>query len=178
MLKKSVLLLLLVLLLWGCFKKENKVVQHFKQKHFTTFEISYMSGWIGQFSFLVDSDKIYISPASSGEIRYGILPDSIFNIIDSTFLMIMKDSSLRSNLIENCIDCSETAIKIVSKNDTIRIHQKGQNSAALGPLINTIELFLDSGRHRSINNYPQYLETSELLDLTWRPIQRFLEMEE
>lgn len=116
---------------------------------FTSFEISFTNGWAKSFSILVDSNKIYHSPQSKDMTYYGIMPDSIFKLFDTTFHKIKNDHRIKSQNV-NCFDCQILAIKIISKGDTIRINQKGQLDSFLNPLINSLIKFIDSHDHNML----------------------------
>src|SRR5688500_18185032 len=51
-------------------------------KSFIGLEISYSDGWGSSVSVLVDSNGMFFSPITSDSIKYGILPDSIFQIVN------------------------------------------------------------------------------------------------
>ncbi len=133
--------------------------------------MSYSSGWVGEFAFIVDSDKIFISPTIYDKIYYGIIPDSIFYQIDSIFLRIIKDSSIKSHM-ENIADCSYISIIAIANNDTIRIRQQCDVSKEFWPLIHSFETFLKKGKLKSIRNWPARLETSKIFSVTQRLTMR------
>jgi hypothetical protein len=107
----------------------------------------------------------------NNRMHYGILPDPLFCRIDSIFLRIIKDTSIKS-IEGDCIDCEEIAIKAIVKNDTFRINQKGHIHKEILPLIELIQVFLEKGKHRSIDRWPPYLETNRLI-VPIRPTIRF-----
>jgi hypothetical protein len=84
---------------------------------FKSFEISFTDGWKKSFPFLVDTNKIYFSRVRLDKTYYGILPDSIFGIIDSCFIRIHDDTAIKSNHV-NADDVSVLSVKIVTNAET------------------------------------------------------------
>lgn len=175
---KSFCLPILILIFFvGCTQHKPVTPKTNIPVNFTTFEISYHSGWIGSLSFLIDSEKVYFFRPQltiDSKILYGVIPDSIFHRIDSLILRIKNDTSLQRNKDRGCIDCSEMAAKIISKNDTLRIHQQGPFDPEYNALLNIIQSFLEHRNHKSINCL-EFWETN-LVGIS-RPTRRFLERE-
>ncbi len=119
---------------------------------FKSFEISYSAGWTKGFSLFVDSNKIYFSPEEFDKIYYGILPDTIFKLLDVAFLKILNEKTIKSK-DDGCQDCPTLAIQIISNNDTIKIHQTGAFSNILDSAINTLQKFIDGTKHASIPGF-------------------------
>jgi len=116
---------------------------------FTTFEIGYTNGWTKGFSFWVDSNKIFLSPHKFDTIKYGLLPDSLMLLIDTTLLKILSDTSIKSK-DDGCVDCSIFAMQTIIGKDTIIIHQIGNINKVFWPVIKTIERFVDSVNHATM----------------------------
>lgn len=133
--------LLLLMLGNGCTTQEVVTPPAFK-----SFEISYHGGWIGYFSLLVDSNKQYTTYCGLSNTCSGVLPDSIFNQIDETYLNILSDSSMHHKG-ERCDDCSRLALEIVRKTDTILIVQEGDLHPKFMSTIKLLQTFLNSAKH-------------------------------
>jgi hypothetical protein len=140
---KPVCFLFLAALAVGCASKRPTVPQ---RQVFNSFEISYHSGWAKGFSMIVDSNKIYLSPQRWDTAYYGILPDTLFNLLDTAYAKICIDRSIRYK-DGSCIDCSAVAVKIVANGDTTRVNQSGDMDKLFYPLINELQRFIDSGKH-------------------------------
>jgi hypothetical protein len=142
---------------------------------FKTFEISYTNGWTKGFSFIVDSNKIYFSPKKLDSMFYGILPDSIFNLIDNIFLKIKSDTTIKSK-DQGCVDCSIISIQVVAKEDTICINQTGDLDKIFLSVIRSLQTFLDNGRLQP-TRATIFLETQKsvsptptpMIDIKFRP---------
>jgi hypothetical protein len=124
---------------------------------FKSFEVSYTNGWTRGFSFIVDTNKIFFSPQRLDTIYYGILPDTICKMLDTTFLKIHNNQNIKSK-DEGCMDCSVLSIKIISNGDTTRINQIGDLDNIFYPLIKSLQTFIDSNKHQTIQAVIQ-LET-------------------
>ena len=129
--------------------------------NFTSFEISYSNGWTKGFSIFIDSNKIFFSPHQWDTVYYGTLPDTISNMIDTAFLKILNDKSIKSKN-EKCADCSILAIKIIANNDTLRIIQTNDLEKFFYPLINNLQKFIDSSKHQYIHAFIR-LETESIV---------------
>jgi hypothetical protein len=136
----------LATLIYGCSDK-TAIVKN--SPTFKSFEISYTNGWTRGFSFIVDTNKIYFSPQRWDITYYGILPDTIFKMLDTTFFKIRSDQNIKSK-DEGCVDCSVLAIKIISNGDTTRINQVGDLDNIFYPLIKSLQKFIDSSKHQTI----------------------------
>lgn len=146
--KYTVSILALCLLL-SCCDKQNKSKP--QQASFTRFEMSYTTGWVGSFTISVDSSRIYFIPGLT-ENYYGTVPDSIFSLINNSARSIKRDTSLKI-LGRSCIDCSDFCIKLIVEGDTIRIRQDGGHIKKMfWPMINSLQLFVDSAKHNSIKS--------------------------
>jgi hypothetical protein len=171
MIKQPIILFLPFIFLYGC-KVKPLLVKH--PIHFESFEITSYDGWIKRFCFRVDSNKIYMIPRSN-TMDYGLLPDSIFRMID-TLCYKMSIDSIRSNDI-GCYDCSVLYVKMINHDDTLRIKQTNRIDNFL-PLIKSLETLIDSGKHKTIHVAPEYIvdEFETFRNLYIRPTERFLEM--
>lgn len=130
-----------------------------KKVSFEYFEITYAGGLFGWLSLRVDSNKIYFSSNGHRSVKYGILPDSIFKSIDTTILLLQKDTMIKS-INEACFDCDALAINVKVGHDTIQIVQYGQISDPLMKVAKQLNSFTDSSNHNYINAY-LYLKTAE-----------------
>ena len=139
-------ILLLTTVFCRCSEKKQIVSN---SATFTSFEISYTNGWGKGFSFIFDSNKIFFSPQHWDTTYYGILPDTIFNLLDTTFLRIRNDDNIKSK-DGGCVDCSVLAIKIISGGDTTRINQTGYLDNLFSPVIKSLQRFIDSSEHNKI----------------------------
>jgi hypothetical protein len=112
---------------------------------YTTFEIGFLNSQHKGLSFWTDSNKIYFSPQAD-KVKYGLLEDSIIQLINKVVLEITSDTSIKSK--ENpCDRCSLLSLKTVVGVDTISIFQKGDIDQVFLPLIRTLEKFIDNANH-------------------------------
>jgi len=148
----------LAIFIWSCVDQTHSTNA---TTSFKTFEISYTNGWTRGFSFIVDSNKIYLSPQRFDTTYYGIIPDSVFKIIDTTFSKIRLDTNIKSK-DEGCVDCSVLAVKIVASGDTIRINQTGDLDKVFYPLIELLQSFIREGNHQTIKA-AVFLETQSVV---------------
>jgi hypothetical protein len=122
----------------------------FKNSKFESFEISYANGWTPGFSLLVDTSKGFIASTKIDSISFGVLPDKILKLIDTTLSMTKMDSTIKTK--NDCSDCSIISIKAIFKKDTIRIFQSGHDiDIRFMPLVKSLETFLDSSHHTTIS---------------------------
>jgi hypothetical protein len=128
--KNSRIYFTILIAIASCNTKQNVVKQKIS---FDKFEISYTNGWTENFSYLVDSNKIFFFPTTTG-VYYGSIPDSIFSTIDSVAYRIINDSSINFR-IHRCYDCRELAFKIIKNKDTIRLYQSWEIDSIFGKLI-------------------------------------------
>ena len=153
---KTILAGLLSLVIYGCATQPEPGTQKKadRRPQFSNFEISYRGGWSGGFCFRVDSNRIYFCPATYPNgiddiVKYGLLPDSIFQHISSIYLQMQTDSSIQSGY-NYCDDCPVAAIQAIMQQDTIRLFQVGEISTPLWKLINQLQLFIDSAAHNQV----------------------------
>ena len=146
MIRLRLLIIFLTIAFYSC---SDKTPTTNRTSTFKSFEISYTNGWTKGFSLFVDTSKIYFSPQRWDTTYYGILPDTIFKMLDTTFLKIQADKNIKSK-DEGCVDCSVLAIKIVANGDTTRIQQTGNLDNLFYPLIKTLQHFIDSNKHQKI----------------------------
>ncbi len=140
-------LLIIIISFNNCTDKSTSVNSSIA---FKSFEISYTNGWSSGFSILVDTNKIYFSPQLSDFSYYGILPDTIFDLLDTTFLKIRSDSNIKSK-DSGCVDCPSLAIQIISNDDTLRIKQTGSFDKIFYPVIKSLRNFIESSKHQKIH---------------------------
>ena len=141
-------LIFLATLIYGCSDKISIVN---RPPAFTSFEVSYTDGQAKSFSFIVDTNKIYLSPHNIDTTYYGILPDTIFAFIDRFVVKLLNDTSIQSTG-DKCYDCSVVAIQVVTKSDTIRISQANKIDQPIRNIINSLQTFIYEGRHQKINS--------------------------
>jgi hypothetical protein len=128
-------------------------------KNFTTLEISFSDGWGNASSFLIDSNKMYFSPSTLDSVRYGILPDSVFNVINTSILKIVDDTTVNSK-DDGCVDCSLLAMKAIIKGDTLKIYQVGVISNILSHISESLQTFIRKSDHSVIHSV-LFLETQK-----------------
>lgn len=146
MTRLAVISILLTVAFYSCSDKTLTVNQ---PSTFKSFEISYTDGWTKTFSFFVDANKIYFSPQRWDTTYYGILPDSLFKMLDTTFSNIRNDRTVKSK-DGGCVDCSVLAVKIIADSDTIRINQTGDLDGIFYPMVKSLQKFIDSSNHQAI----------------------------
>jgi hypothetical protein len=145
--------------MFSCSHQRERNKDVVSPKSFSTLEITFDSQVAHEsFSFVIDSNKIYISPQNE-TAYYGILPDSLYKLINSVVSEVRTNESIKSTH-DQCIDCSVLAIKIVKDNDTIKLRQSGQLSKVFYPVIDSLQSFLKTGTHEKINARIYMLETS------------------
>lgn len=134
----------------SCRDRPNSQIHEKKpQVSFKTFEISYSNGWTPGFTILIDSNKVYFSHYTLDSIFYGILPDSIFSLVDSSAIDIKKDTTIKSNKFD-CDDCATIAIRIETLSDTIKIFRAGGIHPKLSKLVATLSEFNNAIVHNQI----------------------------
>jgi hypothetical protein len=155
---------LIVALLFSCSDKPKPGYP----KNFVSLEISYTDGWTTAISFLVDSNGVFFSPATSDSIKYGIMPDSTFDIINISLGKIENDSTVTSR-DDGCVDCSVLAMKAIFKTDTLTIRQVGEISPPLWTLVQTLKDFVGKSRH-SLTHSVLFLETEKAVSPPLLPL--------
>jgi hypothetical protein len=156
MAKFTIGLICLTRLISTCSEKKES---HKNTMKFKSFEIGYTNGWTHEFSFWMDSNKIFLSPQKFDTIKYGILPDSISRLIDTTLLKIISDTTVKSK-DDGCEDCAIIALQAIIGTDTISIHQIGDIDKRLWPVIRTLQYFVDSNNHPTMHAI-LFLETQK-----------------
>jgi hypothetical protein len=119
------------------------------QKGFKTFEMAYTNGWTKSFELLVDSNKIYFIP-DGFKIKYGILPDSVFDKVNALCQKLKSTQSIITNRI-GCIDCAIISVEVVNKGDTIKFTQT-DNMGVFLDMINSVQEYVDSNDHHDIRS--------------------------
>ena len=107
---KVLLTFLLVIFISSCSNHRSlkNVDTPFK---FTTYEVSFTNGWSDRFSFSVDTSKVFLAAYRFDTLRYGILPDSIFEIINKNAFTLLNDKSI-TNTNQECYDCSSISVLV------------------------------------------------------------------
>jgi hypothetical protein len=146
MIRLAFFFILLTIAFYSCSDK-SPATKH--TPTFKSFEISYTNGWTRGFSFIVDTNKIFFSPQRFDTTYYGILPDSICDMLDTTLLKIRSNQNIKSK-DEGCVDCSVLGIKIISSGDTTRINQTGDLDNIFYPIIKSLQRFIDNNKHQTI----------------------------
>ena len=126
---------------------------------FTSYELSFTDGWSTRFSFSVDSSKFFLGTYKFDTLRYGVLPDSIFEIVNKNALKLLTDKSIPNTNIK-CYDCPSISILVISNKDTMRLLQKGQVSDSIFfGLVDVLSDFLASRNNNSwkVLPFPQTL---------------------
>jgi hypothetical protein len=143
MTNKILFLLLLTVFIISCSNKPSKPKETF---NFTTYELSFFDGWSNRFSFSIDTSKVYLAAYKADTLRYGILPDSVFEIIKKNAFLLFNDSSI-ANKNSECLDCSEISILTTLNDDTVRLFQKGDVSdRVFFPVAEAINNYLETSR--------------------------------
>jgi hypothetical protein len=126
---------------------------------FTSYELSFTDGWSTRFSFSVDSSRFFLGTYKFDTLRYGVLPDSIFEMVDKNAFNLLTDKSVPNTNIK-CYDCPSISILVNSNQDTVRLLQKGQVSDTLFfGLVDVLSNFLASKNNGSwkVIPFPQLL---------------------
>ena len=120
--------------------------------------MSFFDGWSKRFSFSLDTSKVYLAAYKADTLRYGILPDSVFEVINKNALVLFTDKTI-TNKNKECNDCSEISILATFKNDTVRLLQKGDISdRVFFPVVEAINNYLETSRSNwKLNRFPQLL---------------------
>jgi hypothetical protein len=152
--------LFIVILLAAYFSScsENKPKKVDKDLYFTSYEVSYHGELGTRFSFSVDTSKVFLAVTRADTLRYGILPDSVFEIINNNAFRLFNDKSIK-NEDNGCDDCPEVSILVTFKNDTVRlVQQRIVSDSILYPVIRAIDKFLRTGKSSwKINPYAQQM---------------------
>jgi hypothetical protein len=156
---KVILSFLLIIFIVSCsdHRQLKNVDTSFK---FTTYEVSFRGGWSNSFSLLVDTSKVFLAAYKFDTLRYGILPDSIFEIINKTAFTILTDKSI-TNTNE---DCSSISVLVTLNRYTVRLLQKGNiSNKVFFPHIDAITKYLKTSKSSwKLNPFPQFIfETIE-----------------
>ncbi len=165
MTKKLFIPFILLTLFISCStdKTINQIDSSFK---FTTYEISFTDGWSTRVSFSVDTSKVFLASYKVDTLLYGILPDSLFEIINNNAFTLFHDKSIVS-INKECYDCPSLSILVTFSKDTVRILQKGEVSDSIfSPITDIIYKFLRSTKNNSSKRIP----FSQLLFETMQPI--------
>lgn len=141
-------LIIITILLYSCSDRKQTRIS---SKKFASFEIGYSNGWTDGISFWVDSNKIFFAPQKYDLVKYGLVPDSIFTVIDMTLQKIISDTTIKSK-DRSCEDCLVFGLQTIIGQDTIIIHQRGDIDNVFKPLIKTIQFFIDSISHPTIRS--------------------------
>lgn len=141
-----------------CSCSDNKAIRKTPIYNFTTYELSFFDGWSKRFSFSIDTSKVYLTAYKGDTLRYGILPDSVFEIINKNAFLLFNDKPT-TNKNKECNDCSEISILATFKNDTVRLLQKGDISdRVFFPVVEAINNYLETSRSSwKLNPFPQLL---------------------
>ena len=147
-----------LLMIYGCVNNQKQAVEpKVRKANFDYFEISYRGGWIGNLSFRVDSNKIYLSSDGHRVVKYGILPDSIYNSINTIVYSIQPDTIIKLH-DDNCTDCSSLAINVKIEQDTIQVFQHRVISNSFVTIVRQLNSFISNSKHNYVNAY-MYLPT-------------------
>jgi hypothetical protein len=132
--------------------------------HFSYFELSYHSGWGAKgISFIVDSSRIFILPQflqsiDGNNVTYGLLPDSIYQTIDTIAREIKNYRSQDPDSIY-CYDCDEISVMIVNNKDTVRLYQAGDIAPILYRAIDSMKALKDRNGFNQFTVAYFFLET-------------------
>jgi hypothetical protein len=144
------LIYFLSFLIFSLFSCGYKTTQSKTSHGFTSFEVSSVKGYHNEFSFLVDSNKLYFSPEGI-KLRYGKLPDTMYNFIDSSLFAIQNNTTIKTKG-EYCNGCSAVSIKVVANGDTNLFTQKGEVSIEVEKLVTKLQEFVYQSEHNIINS--------------------------
>ena len=86
--------------------------------NFTNYVLSFFDGWSNRFSFFIDTSKVYLATYKSDTLKFGILPDFVFELINENAFRLFNDKAIFYKNKE-CMDCSEISILATCKNDTV-----------------------------------------------------------
>lgn len=160
-----VLLTAFIVLVAGCRSAEKN---HMPSAHFKSFEISATNGWGQHFSLWVDSSKIFFSPQAAGQLKYGLLPDPVYDYIDAALVRIIADSAIKSTNMD-CLDCTAVSLQTIIGTDTFNIHQTGDIHLSIQVLLKSLQTFADTS-HAATLPATLLLETQKQLYPT--PLKR------
>src|SRR5690242_14830862 len=143
MTNKLLFLLLLTVPAISCSNKSPKPDETF---NFTTYEVSFSDGWSTRFSFSIDTSKVYLASYKFDTLRYGILPDSVFKIINKNAFLLFNDTTI-TNKNKECYDCSKISVLATLKGDSVSVVQKGYVSDTIFfPVVYAIYNYLEMSR--------------------------------
>ena len=141
----------------GCTNNNDKARTSIK---FTSFEIGYTNGWTRGISFWVDSNRIFFAPQESDKVKYGLLPDSLNQLINETLTNIFLDTTIKSK-DDGCVDCEDLGIRAVVGSDTLYIRQVGKLDKIFLPFLKKLEYFIESSNHSTIHSV-LFLESQKI----------------
>lgn len=133
--------------------------------NFEKFEISSTDGWIENYSFILYKDSSFILKKSPKN-EWGKLNESEFQSLLSQ-IQEVKNKKLNSKT-ETCYDCSKVSIKITSKNDTLKIIQKGDISKEIDDLKILIKKITFNKKNFILKTYETF-ETQKDLEPPFPP---------
>lgn len=146
-------LLCVILLVFSYFGCSTKVQKINPKADFLTFELSCSNAFSEDFSIIIDSNRNYFNPTMD-KMYYGVLADSIsyrvFNSINKLCQYSEKDS-----FESNCYDCSNVAIRILTKDKrTIQIYNESISDT---PITNLIKVLINQEFQKTGNYFNGYV---------------------
>lgn len=166
---KSILLLPAIIFIASCHtsKKDYKPAQ----RNFSYFELNYHDP-LRRFQFCTDSNRIFFIPQGlpvmeGNTVKYGLLPDSIYNSLNGAVPAIKKIHSLNPDSTY-CYDCPEIAVVLVSQKDTVKIYQAGNIDSTFYSLINKLDKI---NKDSSYNNFKAIYFQLETYSMVIKPLK-------
>ena len=150
----------------GCnYKKE---ISKTRESNFTSIEFTYRNQLDTFFDFRVDSNRIFFYPKTWDTVYYGIIPDTLFSLIDSSVSYILKSMPFEKREA-TLKDTSLFGIILIANNDTIQLLQvnKEINKVFL-KMIPPLESFVIK-KHLILNNAAMLLKSKLLTILKPEP---------
>jgi hypothetical protein len=153
--------------IYGCQNQPVKSIPPRQTKAYSYFEISFLGGWTGSMCFRADSTDIYFFPLMyprqlEDSIKYGILPDSMQQLISKT-IRLLKDSSVKSSGRNLCDDCSAVQLLAVTGKDSIKLFQMGDIFPPVLNLVNQLESLQSQGHHQQLRAFIRLSTAADLV---------------
>lgn len=156
-----------VLLFAGC--KEHKDIIAAKKNNFTSIEFTYRDQLDSFFDFRVDSSRMFIYPKTWDTVQYGMLPDSLFQFVDSSISLLLEKTPItKSEAISK--DSLLFGLILIADNDTIRLLQTNTEiSSTFLKMIPPLKSFANK-KHFTLNNAAMLLQSKRMTIPTPEPI--------
>jgi hypothetical protein len=121
----------------------EKLEKNIVPLNFTTYEVS-VRYHVDEFSFYFDSSGVFLLADMRDTLHYGILPDSIIEIVNNSALDLFTDT-FPVPRAQQCSHCESISIIVTAGKDTVRFVENGVHlNYRLKSIVETISNLLHS----------------------------------